>query len=433
MTGEIVLDEVFVPDENMLPNVAGLGGPFGCLNNARYGIAWGALGAAEFCWKQARNYTLDRKQFGRPLAANQLIQKKLADMQTEIALGLQACLRLGRLKDEGHAQPEMISLIKRNNCGKALDIARVARDMHGGNGIVGRVSRDPPRHEPRGGQHLRGHARRPRADPRPRADRHPGLHGRLTRGPDDVPFPPAGDIAIVVAGALVAGFVNGLTGTGYALMALGFWLQAMSPVTAAPLVALCSVAGHLQALRSIWSGVRWPRLWPFLAAGLLGVPLGTALLEHVRVQPLKLGVGILLIFYSAWMGLVRHPPTVSGGGRAADAAAGFAGGVMGGMASLSGPVPTIWVQLRGWSKNEQRGVNQPFNMAVLATALLAAAVAGLLDRTFLVWAIITVPTSLVGARLGLMLYGRVNDAVFRQLVLVLLGLSGLTLIVSSLR
>ena len=134
-TGAIMLDEVFVPVENMLPNVSGLGGPFGCLNNARYGIAWGAMGAAEFCWKQARNYTLDRKQFGRPLAANQLIQKKLADMQTEIALGLQACLRVGRLKDEGHAQPEMISLIKRNNCGKALDIARVARDMHGGNGV----------------------------------------------------------------------------------------------------------------------------------------------------------------------------------------------------------------------------------------------------------------------------------------------------------
>jgi glutaryl-CoA dehydrogenase len=130
-----MLDEVFVPVENMLPNVSGLGGPFGCLNNARYGIAWGALGAAEFCWKRARNYTLDRKQFGRPLAANQLIQKKLADMQTEIALGLQACLRVGRLKDQGHAQPEMISLIKRNNCGKALDIARVARDMHGGNGV----------------------------------------------------------------------------------------------------------------------------------------------------------------------------------------------------------------------------------------------------------------------------------------------------------
>ena len=135
ITGEIVMDGVFVPAENLLPNVSGLKGPFGCLNKARYGIAWGALGAAEFCWKQARNYTLDRKQFGRPLAANQLIQKKLADMQTEIAVGLQACLRVGRLKDQGHAQPEMISLIKRNSCGKALDIARVARDMHGGNGV----------------------------------------------------------------------------------------------------------------------------------------------------------------------------------------------------------------------------------------------------------------------------------------------------------
>jgi uncharacterized protein len=247
-----------------------------------------------------------------------------------------------------------------------------------------------------------------------------------------VPLPPAGDIAIVVAGALVAGFVNGLTGTGYALMALGFWLQAMSPVTAAPLVALCSVIGHLQALRSIWSGVRWLRLWPFLAAGLVGVPIGTALLEHVRAQPLKLGVGVLLSFYSIWMGFVRRPPIVTGGGRVADAVVGLAGGVLGGMASLSGPAPTIWVQLRGWSKDEQRGVNQPFNMAILATALLSAGIAGLLDRTFWIWAAITVPISLVGARLGLMLYRRVNDVVFRHLVLVLLGLSGLTLIVSSL-
>ena len=129
------MDDVFVPEENLLPNVTGLTGPFGCLNRARYGIAWGALGAAEFCWHAARQYTLDRKQFGRPLAANQLIQKKLADMQTEITLGLQACLRLGRLMDEGTLAPEMISLIKRNSCGKALDIARMARDMHGGNGI----------------------------------------------------------------------------------------------------------------------------------------------------------------------------------------------------------------------------------------------------------------------------------------------------------
>jgi glutaryl-CoA dehydrogenase len=135
-TGEIVMDDVPVPEENLLPNAKGLAGPFGCLNKARYGIAWGAMGAAEACWHAARSYTLERKQFGRPLAANQLIQKKLADMQTEITLGLHAALRVGRLKDEGRWTPEMISLIKRNNCGKALDIARMARDMHGGNGIA---------------------------------------------------------------------------------------------------------------------------------------------------------------------------------------------------------------------------------------------------------------------------------------------------------
>ncbi|MCD4498982.1 acyl-CoA dehydrogenase [Chromobacterium vaccinii] len=135
ITGEIVMDDVLVADEQLLPGVKGLKGPFGCLNKARYGIAWGAMGAAEFCWHAARQYTLDRRQFGRPLAANQLIQLKLANMQTEIALGLQAALQVGRLMDEGRAAPEMISLIKRNNCGKALDIARVARDMHGGNGI----------------------------------------------------------------------------------------------------------------------------------------------------------------------------------------------------------------------------------------------------------------------------------------------------------
>ena len=136
ITGEIVMDQVFVPEENLLPNVKGLKGPFGCLNKARYGISWGALGAAEFCWMQARQYTLDRMMFGKPLAATQLVQKKLADMQTEITLGLQSALRLGRLMDEGRATPEMISMLKRNNCGKALDIARVARDMHGGNGIA---------------------------------------------------------------------------------------------------------------------------------------------------------------------------------------------------------------------------------------------------------------------------------------------------------
>jgi glutaryl-CoA dehydrogenase len=134
-TGEVAMDKVFVPEENLLPGVSGLKGPFACLNKARYGIAWGALGAAEFCWHAARAYVLERKQFGRPLAANQLIQVKLADMQTEIALALLAALRLGRLADEGRAVPEMMSMLKRNACGKALEIARVARDMHGGNGI----------------------------------------------------------------------------------------------------------------------------------------------------------------------------------------------------------------------------------------------------------------------------------------------------------
>ena len=135
ITGEVVMDDVFCPEENAFPEVRGLKGPFTCLNSARYGIAWGALGAAEDCWHRARQYVLDRKQFGRPLAANQLVQKKLADMQTEITLGLQGCLRLGRMKDEGIATPEITSIMKRNSCGKALDIARVARDMLGGNGI----------------------------------------------------------------------------------------------------------------------------------------------------------------------------------------------------------------------------------------------------------------------------------------------------------
>ena len=135
VTGEIVLQDAVVPEENLLPNVSGLAGPFGCLNMARYGICWGSMGAAEFCWHRARQYVLDRKQFNRPLAANQLIQKKLADMQTDIALGLAGALRLGRMLEQGRAAPPSISLMKRNNCGKALDIARVSRDMHGGNGI----------------------------------------------------------------------------------------------------------------------------------------------------------------------------------------------------------------------------------------------------------------------------------------------------------
>ena len=246
-------------------------------------------------------------------------------------------------------------------------------------------------------------------------------------------LPPPGDIAIVVAGALAAGFVNGLSGTGYSLVALGFWLQAMSPLTAAPLTALCGVSGHVQSLPLIWKGIRWPRLWPMLTAGLVGVPIGTLLLEHVRPNPLKVGVGVLLIFYSSWMAFVRRPPVVTGGGRIADAFVGLTGGVMGGMASLSGPAPAIWAQLRGFGKDEQRGVNQPYNMSILLLALVSAGIAGFLDRTFFIWAAITVPTTLIGARIGLALYRKVDDAQFRRIVLALLTVSGMTLIVSSLR
>jgi hypothetical protein len=247
-----------------------------------------------------------------------------------------------------------------------------------------------------------------------------------------VELPPAGDIALVIAGALVAGFVNGLSGTGYALVSLGFWLHAMSPLTAAPLVAFCSVCGHLQSLPKIWQGVIWSRLWPFMVGGLIGVPLGTAMLAHVQVGPLKIGVGLLLIFYCSWMAFVRRPPVVLGGGRLADATAGLGGGVLGGMASISGPIPVIWVQLRGWTMLAQRGVNQPYNMSVLAFSLVTAAIAGFLDRTFFVWAAITLPVTLIGAHVGLRLYGRIDDAQFRRLILGLLGLSGLTLIGTSL-
>ncbi len=179
-------------------------------------------------------------------------------------------------------------------------------------------------------------------------------------------MPPFGDLVVVVAGALIAGFVNGLSGTGYALVALGFWLHAMSPATAAPLAAICAVGGHIQSLPRIWHSVRWPGLWPFLLGGVIGVPLGTALLDRVSPQPLKLAVGLLLIAYCAWVAFMRRPPLVRGGGRVADGVVGFVGGVMGGVASLSGPAPMIWAQLRGLPKDELRGVNQPYNMSILA-------------------------------------------------------------------
>lgn len=246
-------------------------------------------------------------------------------------------------------------------------------------------------------------------------------------------LPPTGDMLVVAVGALIAGFVNGVTGTAYALAAMGFWLHAMPPTFAAPLVALCAVGGHLQALPSIWRGVRWPRLWPFLACGLLGVPIGTILLKQVEPDPLKLGVGLLLVVYVSWVALMRHPPVVTWGGRAADGVAGFIGGVLGGMASLSGPVPVTWVQLRNWPRDEQRGVNQPYNMSVLLLALISAAASGLLGTRWLLWAALALPISMVGTRLGLLLYGRVDDRQFRWIVMAMLGLSGMVLIATSIK
>lgn len=245
-------------------------------------------------------------------------------------------------------------------------------------------------------------------------------------------MPPFGDLVVVVAGALIAGFVNGLSGTGYALVALGFWLHAMSPATAAPLAAICAVGGHIQSLPRIWHSVRWPGLWPFLLGGVIGVPLGTALLDRVSPQPLKLAVGLLLIAYCAWVAFMRRPPLVRGGGRVADGVVGFVGGVMGGVASLSGPAPMIWAQLRGLPKDELRGVNQPYNMSILAAAILSAAVGGLIDRRLLVWAAFCLPATVIGAHLGLALYGRVNEIQFRRIVLALLALSGVTLIGTAL-
>jgi uncharacterized membrane protein YfcA len=222
----------------------------------------------------------------------------------------------------------------------------------------------------------------------------------------------------------VAGFVNGLSGAGFALVSLGFWLHAMSPITAAPLAAFCSVAGHVQSLPRIWANVSIQRLWPYLVAGLIGVPIGTALLDRVRVQPLKLGVGLLLIAYVSWMGLMRRPPIVRGGGRLADAAVALVAGVMGGLA--------IWAQLRGWDRHQQRAVNQPFNMSVLALSVVTAGIAGFLDRTFFVWALMALPATLIGAQVGVRVYGRITDVQFRWIVLAILGGSGVVLVVSAL-
>lgn len=239
-------------------------------------------------------------------------------------------------------------------------------------------------------------------------------------------------VLIVGAGALVAGFVSGLAGFGTGLVALGFWLHAIEPLLAAPLVVICSVVGQLQATAFLRRGVRVARLWPFLAGGLLGVPLGAAVLGAVEVATFRAGVGVFLILYAGVMLGLRELPVVAWGGRAADGAVGLLGGIMGGIAGLSGPLPTLWCGLRGWSKDAQRGVYQPYNLAVLGFTLGVYAVQGVVTARVLELALICLPMTLLGVWLGLRSYGRLDDRQFRRLVLWLLLASGAVLTVSNL-
>jgi uncharacterized membrane protein YfcA len=247
-------------------------------------------------------------------------------------------------------------------------------------------------------------------------------------------------VLIIGAGALVAGFVSGLTGFGTGLVALGFWLHAVEPILAAPLVVICSVAGQLQATATLRRGVRIARLWPFLAGGLLGVPLGVAVLVAVggaaggsaEVAAFRAGVGVFLVLYAGGMLTLRALPVVAWGGRAADGAVGLLGGIMGGIAGLSGPLPTLWCGLRGWSKEAQRGVYQPYNLGVLGFALGIYAVQGVVTAQVLELALICLPLTILGVWLGLKSYGRLDDRQFRALVLWLLLASGATLTASNL-
>ena len=239
-------------------------------------------------------------------------------------------------------------------------------------------------------------------------------------------------VLIIGAGALVAGFVSGLAGFGTGLVALGFWLHAVEPILAAPLVVICSVAGQLQATATLRRGVRIARLWPFLAGGLIGVPLGVAVLGSVEVAAFRAGVGVFLVLYAGGMLALRALPVVAWGGRAADGAVGLLGGIMGGIAGLSGPLPTLWCGLRGWSKEAQRGVYQPYNLGVLGFALGIYAVQGVVTAQVLELALICLPLTILGVWLGLKSYGRLDDRQFRALVLWLLLASGTVLTASNL-
>lgn len=237
---------------------------------------------------------------------------------------------------------------------------------------------------------------------------------------------------VVLAGAVAGGFVSGLAGFGTGLVALGIWLHVLAPATAATLVVVCSVVSQAQTIPAIWHAIDRARIWPMLAGGLLGVPLGTRLLTHLDPSAFRLGMGILLLGYSGFMLSSRVRTRVAWGGRMADGAVGFAGGILGGLAGLSGPLPTVWATLRGWGKDERRGVFQAFNLTILTAVAVAHAASGLMTAELGRVAVLALPGTLAGTWLGSHAYRRLSDQRFHEVVLSLLGLSGLTLVWSSL-
>lgn len=237
---------------------------------------------------------------------------------------------------------------------------------------------------------------------------------------------------VVLGGAFAGGFVSGLAGFGTGLMALGIWLHVLAPATAATLAVLCSVVSQVQTIPAIWHAIDRARIWPMLAGGLLGVPVGTRLLTQLDPATFRLGMDVLLLAYSAFMLLDRVRTQIAWGGRAADGAVGFAGGILGGLAGLSGPLPVVWAALRGWGKDERRGVFQAFNLAILTAVAVAHAAAGLLTAELGWLALLTLPGTLAGTWLGARAYRRLSDQRFHEVVLTLIGVSGLTLVWDSL-
>ena len=237
---------------------------------------------------------------------------------------------------------------------------------------------------------------------------------------------------VVVLGALCGGFVTGLAGFGTGLTALGFWLHVVSPSVAAALVAACSVVGQAQSLYTVRREITWHRAWPFLAGGILGVPVGVAALRSIDAQTLKVFLGVFLIGYAGLMLGFRRFPTIAWGGRTADGVVGFGGGALGGLAGLSGPLPTIWCGLRGWNADAQRAVYQPFNLTILAIVLCTYATQGIMTEQVWKLVLLCLPATILGSHLGIRMYGRVNDQQFRALVLWLLLASGTVLTVSNL-